>query len=59
MMDYELFDDKYILWYPVLGIRIRIRSDPDLFAGSGSGNFSTDPDPGSDPLKVLIINKKR
>jgi hypothetical protein len=31
----------------------RIRSDPDLFAGSGSGNFDRI------PLKLLIINQKR
>jgi hypothetical protein len=43
--------------YAVLGIRIR--SDPDLFAGSGSGNFSPDPDPGSDPPKGAYYFQKR
>jgi hypothetical protein len=42
---------------------IRIRSNPDLFAGSRSGNFSPDPDPdpgsGSDPPKGAYYYQKR
>jgi hypothetical protein len=35
----------------------QIRSDPDLFVGSG--NFDRIPDPDLTLLKVLIINQKR
>jgi hypothetical protein len=49
---------RSVLW-TVLGIRIR--SDPDLFAGSraGSGNFDRIRIPDPTSLKVLIINQKR
>jgi hypothetical protein len=42
-------------------LRIRIRSDPDLFAGSGKFDRIRIPCPDPDPtsLKVLIINQKR
>jgi len=40
------------------GLRIRIRSDPNLFAGSGSRSFPPDPDPrsGSFPSYIKLYN---
>ena len=41
--------------YLQTGLRIRIRSDPDLLAGSGSESFPLDPDPIPDPDPSLAI----
>ncbi len=37
------------------GLWIRIRSDPDLFAGSGSESFPLNPDPGSGSFSSYIV----
>ena len=52
--------DKDILLLGLLGLLIRIRSDPVFLPGSGSGfKISLDLDPHPDPVSAQILEQKK